>query len=72
MSRTIQEVKKLHEASLLKMPGVISVGIGFNKDKIPAIIIGLEEAKTEIISGIPADLDGYPVEVQITGSIRAQ
>ncbi len=72
MSRTIQEVKKKHESCLLKIQGVISVGIGFNKDKIPAIIIGLEQAKPDIISGIPVALDGYPVEVQIIGSIKAQ
>ena len=72
MSRTIQEVKKKHESSLLKIQGVISVGIGFNKDKIPAIIIGLEQAKSDMIYGIPVALDGYPVEVQIIGSIKAQ
>ena len=71
MSFTIQEVKKKHEACFLSMPGVISVGIGLNKDKIPAIIIGLRHAKPDIISGIPAVLEGYPVEVQIIGSIKA-
>ena len=71
MSLTIQEVKKKYEARLLTTQGVISIGIGLNKDKIPAIIIGLEHAKPDIISRIPAVLEGYPVQVQIIGSIKA-
>ena len=72
MSLTIQEVKKKHEARILKIEGVISIGIGLNKDQIPAIIVGLKQERQELIRRIPSVLEGYPVEVQIIGTIRIQ
>ena len=42
MSQSIKEVKAMHEASLLALPGVVSVGIGRAKDGTSAIIVGLD------------------------------
>lgn len=70
MSLTIQEVKEKHEAGILKIEGVISVGIGLKKDKTPAIIVGFKQAKQDLIRRIPTVLEGYPVEVQIVGPIK--
>jgi hypothetical protein len=72
MMSTIQEVKAKHEAALLKIEGVISIGIGLKKDRTPAIIIGLKQENKDIIQSIPSVLDGYPVEIQIIGSIKAR
>ncbi|MDO9339901.1 MAG: hypothetical protein Q7T72_05165 [Bacteroidales bacterium] len=72
MSLTIQEVKEKHEARILKIEGVISVGIGLREDKTPAIIVGLNQDKQGLVRRIPLVLDGYPVEIQIIGSIKAQ
>ncbi|HKK40810.1 MAG TPA: hypothetical protein VJ963_00280 [Bacteroidales bacterium] len=71
MALTIQQAKTKHEASILKMEGVVSVGIGIRKDKTKAIIIGLIRENKEIIRKIPAELEGFPVEVQIIGSLSA-
>jgi hypothetical protein len=72
MSLTIQEVKEKHQASILKIEGVISIGIGLKKDRTPAIIIGLKQENQDLMQSIPSVLEGYPVEVQIIGPIKAQ
>jgi hypothetical protein len=72
MSLTIQEVKEKHAARILKIEGVISIGIGLNKDKTLAIIVGLKQEKQDLIRRIPSVLEGYPVEIQIIGSIKSQ
>lgn len=72
MSPSIQDVKKQHEAQLLKMAGVVSVGIGLDSKGNQAIIVGLDGSHPETESSIPATLDGFPVVVQTVGSIRAQ
>ena len=72
MSPSIQEVKKKHETRLLTLPGVVSVGIGIDKEGNPAIIVGLDESRPETEVQIPKFLEGYPIVVQIIGPIRAQ
>jgi hypothetical protein len=72
MSLTIQQAKEKHEAGILKIEGVISVGIGLKKDRTPAIIVGLKQEDQDLIRRIPSMIEGYPVEVQIIGSIKAQ
>lgn len=69
---SIQEVKKKHESKFMDMPGVVSVGIGLGPDGKQAIIIGLKEPNPSTEAKIPSSLDGYPVLVKITGTIRAQ
>ena len=71
MPSSIQEIKSKHEAELMKMPGVVSVGIGLEKAE-KVIIIGVENEKVANSIALPRELDGYSVEVKITGKIRAQ
>ena len=72
MSPSIQEVKKQHEAQFLKMAGVVSVGIGLDPDGHQAIIVGLDGSHPETEANMPQTVEGFPVVVQIIGSIRAQ
>jgi len=72
MSSSIKDVKTRHVAQLLKMPGVVSVGIGRDENGKPAIIIGLEGPDPETESRLPAKLEGYPLRVQTVGKISAQ
>jgi hypothetical protein len=71
MQPSIQEIKKKHETSLLAMPGVVSVGIGLDKDGHPAIIVGLDGPRPETIDKLPSTLEGYIVSTQIIGTIKA-
>ncbi len=72
MAPSIQDVKKQHEARLLAIPGVVSVGIGLDPGGQPAIIVGLKAPDPEAEAKIPSSLDGYPVLIQIVGAIEAQ
>ncbi len=72
MSPSIQEVKKQHETQFLKMTGVVSVGIGLDPDGNQAIIVGLDGSHPETEAAVPKTIEGFPVVVQIIGSIRAQ
>ena len=72
MAPSIQEVKRQHEAGLLAMPGVVSVGIGRDKQGNPAIIVGLDRPRPETETQLPQSLEDYPLLVQIIGPIRAQ
>jgi hypothetical protein len=72
MSPSIQEVKKKHEVGLLALPGVVSVGIGRDKDGNPAIIVGLDDTRPETNAQLPRSLEDYPVLTRVVGPIKAQ
>ncbi len=72
LSPTIQEVKRSHEAELMALPGVVSVGIGLDENGKPAIIVGLDKERQETRVKMPRTLAGHPVIIQITGTIKAQ
>src|SRR5262245_18660792 len=57
-----------HTDALLKIPGVIGTGVGIKSDGRPAIKILLERSG---VAGLPATLDGLPVEATVTGRIMA-
>ena len=72
MSPSINEVKTKYEPQILQMAGVVSVGIGLDKNGREAIIIGLDGPNPETEARLPAELEGYPVMVQNVGRIKAQ
>lgn len=69
MSNSISDVKARHEARLLAIPKVVSVGIGQDNNAKPVIIIGVERPGPQ---SLPEELDGYPVEIRMLGPIQAQ
>ena len=71
-SPSIREVKTRHETELLALPGVVSIGIGQDKEGHPAIIVGLDRTRPETEAQLPERLEGYPVLVQLVGRIKAQ
>ncbi|MDH3715090.1 MAG: hypothetical protein OET44_14750 [Gammaproteobacteria bacterium] len=68
----IREVKARHEQSLLSTPGVVSVGIGLAPDGEQAIMVGTSSDPAALRDKLPDTLEGYPVIVQHTGTIKAQ
>jgi hypothetical protein len=72
MSPSIQEVKAKHEAHLMALPGVVSVGIGKDKDGNFVIMIGMDGPRPETEARLPHSLEGYPVLVRIIGPVKAQ
>ena len=72
MPRTIQDVKARHADRLLTVAGVVSVGIGLDADGHEVIVIGLDRPRPETQANLPAQLEGYPVRVDVIGTVRAQ
>lgn len=57
-----------HAASLNDIPGVVGTAVGLTADCRPVITIFTKEAG---VTGLPDELEGVPVEVQVTGEIVA-
>ena len=72
VSKSITEVKAKHASRLMAEPGVISVGVGQDADGQAIIIIGVDNKASQSNLTLPQELDGYPVEVQVIGVVRAQ
>ena len=72
MSPSIEQVKATHQERLLALPGVVSVGIGRDAQGRSVIVVGLDEPRPQTQAAIPRELDGYPVRVEIVGTIRTQ
>ena len=66
----VEEIKRRHEARLMKMRGVVGVGIG-KKDGKDVIRIYVEEDNPKIRTALPQALDEVPVEIVVSGSFRA-
>lgn len=57
------------EASLMALEGVVSIGVGRDKDGAEAIVVGVASAATPV--ELPESVDGVPVVVREVGRIRA-
>ena len=67
----IKKIKKRHEKSWLRMKGVVAVGIGNTANGIPGIIISVQENAGIYHGQIPESIDNIPIEIKITGEIKA-
>jgi hypothetical protein len=67
---TAAEVIAMHDDSLLALPGVVGVYEGRTDAGVTVIRVMLAEATPETERQIPKRLDGYPVEVEVTGRIE--
>ena len=65
----IQEVFKQHTDRLMAIPGVVGTAIG-ECDGSPCIKVFVVKKTTDIMNKIPSKLDGFPVAVEETGTIR--
>lgn len=69
-SRDIMTVMEAHVDELMKIPGVAAVAIGELEDKTPCIKVYVIEKTAEIEENIPAELEGHPVVVEVSGEIK--
>ena len=63
------EVKERHAEALLRVDGVVGVGVGNNVDSVPAVVIFTE---TPGVRGLPAFLEGVPVVSRVSGKFFAE
>jgi len=71
-TRPIEQVLSAHAPRLMAMTGVTAVGQGELSDHRPCIRVFLLAHDAELERRIPKSIEGYPVDVQVTGAIRAQ
>ena len=67
----ITEVLKRHTDSLMAIPGVVGVGRG-EKDGAPTIYVMVERMSDSLRRALPDSIEGYAVELSVTGEIKAQ
>lgn len=67
----IRAVKKKYEPAWLKIPGVVSVGIGMLADGKPGIRIGASVDVASLQKKLPPEVEGVALEVFFCGPIDA-
>ncbi len=65
----VEEIKRRHEAELLRIAGVEGVGVGA-EDGVEGIVVYLRDADVRKL--VPTALENIPVRAVITGSIEAR
>ncbi len=68
--KTIEMVLKEHTNDLMLLPGVVGTAQSLCAGK-PCIKVYVVKKSPELIKQIPSTLEGYVVEIQETGEIRA-
>ncbi len=67
--RSIEEVQEAHTPGWMELPGVVGTGIGLCDDE-PCIRVFLSEPSPEAEEAIPEEVEGYRVELVVTGPFR--
>lgn len=67
---SVEEVKRRHEARLMKTPGVVGVGIG-RSGKRTVIRVYVEKDSPKVRKAVPEALEDVPVEIVVSGPFKA-
>ena len=68
--RAIEVVLKDHTDKLMALPGVVGTAQGLREER-PCIKVYVAEMTPELEQAIPEKLEGYVVDVEVTGEFRA-
>ena len=63
-------VKEKYENKIMTIPGITGMGIGDCNGEA-CIVVMVYEKSAQIDQEVPGTLEGYPVKVEVTGSIEA-
>ena len=63
-------IKKRNSARLLKLPGVVGVGVEEDEQGRCSLVIHVEEDRPEVLEGLPDNVEDCPVKVVRTGRYR--
>lgn len=67
---TIEQAQKKHQDRIMKLPGVVGVGIGARNDTLVIKVLVVKRT-ANLEKKIPKTLEGYQVIIEETGEIRA-
>ncbi len=65
-NKSLEEVLQEHTGSLMAMPGVVGITQGLCNWE-PCIRVFIVEKSDELLKKLPAEIEGYSVDVQETG-----
>ncbi len=68
--KSIEQVLQEHTDSLMALPGVVGTAQGLCSEG-PCIRVYVVEATQDLLKQIPEEIEGYTVDVQQTGEIKA-
>ncbi len=68
--RDINKVVEDHSAEYMSVPGVTGVAVSELDDHTPCIWIMVEKQTPELEQNIPRTIEGHPVVIHVTGTIR--
>lgn len=68
--RDINAVLTDHTQKIMALPGVVGLYIGAREDSQLCIRVMVVERTPELEKKIPTELEGHPVEIDVTGEIR--
>ena len=71
MKSTIEAAQAKLTDRVMALPGVVGLGIGVC-ESAPCIKIYVVQRTPELEGEIPSTFEGFPVEIQVTGEIRAR
>ena len=71
MKSTIEAAQAKLTDRVMALPGVVGLGIG-ECERAPCIKIFVVQRTPELEGEIPSTFEGFPVEIQVTGEIRAR
>jgi hypothetical protein len=66
-----KRVKREHESRWLSLDGVVAVGVGQTADGRPAVVVSVRADSARLRRALPERVDGVPVEVRVSGDLRA-
>lgn len=70
MSRpTIEEVQEAYTERWMRLPGVVGTGIGLCEGE-PCIRVFLSRPSPEARDAIPSRVEGYAVDLEVTGEVE--
>jgi hypothetical protein len=68
--RPIADVLAAHTPELMALPGVVGTGESA-RGGTPVIVVMVERRTPELVARVPAALEGWPVILEVTGTLRA-
>ena len=71
MASTIETAQAKLTDRVMALPGVVGIGIG-ECEGAPCIKVFVVQKTPQLESEIPSTFEGFPVEMQVTGEIRAR
>ena len=69
--KPIELILKKYTESLMSLPGVIGTAQGLCDDDTDCIKVYVVRMTDELANQIPKSLEGYPVDIEVTGEINA-